>query len=72
MTPALPLPRPHYTREDVLSPEEVRAALAIDKDRKWEDVKARIPWSLALGERTRRIAWGRLLDWLAEHERAVA
>lgn len=68
----LPVLRPHYTREDVLVPDEVRAALAITSDDKWEDVKARIPWSTAFGARTLRISWGRLLSWMEEHERKTA
>lgn len=64
--------RPRYTKDDVLSPEEVRAALGIVGDHKWEDVRARIPWSDALGARTLRISWGRLLAWLEAHEKAVA
>ena len=64
--------KPTYHRDDVLSPDEVRAALGIISDHKWEDVKARIPWSDFLGARTLRIQWGRLLDVLADHERKVA
>lgn len=62
----------HYLDTDVLTPELVRAALRIESDRKWEDVRARIPWSDQLGARTLRIRWGRLLAWLAESERDVA
>lgn len=64
--------RPSYGPHDVLLPDEVRAALAIESDDKWDDVRARIPWSEALGARTLRIQWGRLLEWLGEHERKVA
>jgi hypothetical protein len=64
--------RPTYGPHDVLVPEEVRAALAIESDDKWEDVRARIPWSDALGARTLRIQWAVLLDWLASHTRKVA
>lgn len=67
-----PTIRPSYQPFDVLSPDEVRAALGIDGDHKWDDVRARIPWSNALGARTLRIQWGRLLEWLAESERQVA
>lgn len=64
--------RPRYSPYDVLEPDEVRVALKIKSDDKWEDVRARIPWSDALGARTLRIQWARLLEWLAEHEREVA
>lgn len=64
--------RPSYQPHDVLTPDEVRQALAIASDDKWEDVRARMPWSDALGPRTLRIQWGRLLEWLADHERKVA
>lgn len=64
--------RPSYQPFDVLTPVEVRIALAIDGEDKWEDVKARIPWSDQLGARTLRIQWSRLLTWLAESERKVA
>lgn len=63
--------RPSYQRDDLLAPEDVRVALQIDGDSKWDDVRARIPWSDRLGARTLRIRWGRLLDWLEESERAV-
>jgi hypothetical protein len=66
------LTKPTYAPTDVLSPEDVRAALGPLTDDKWKDVKARIPWSEALGQRTLRISWGRLLSWLGEHERRVA
>ena len=68
----LPEGRVSYSPHDVLAPDEVRAALAIESDDKWDDVRARIPWSTALGARTLRITWGRLLAWLGEHERQVA
>ena len=64
--------RPSYSPHDVLGPDEVRDALQIASDDKWEDVRARIPWSDALGARTLRIQWARLLEWLAAHERRVA
>jgi hypothetical protein len=64
--------RRSYSPHDVLEPDEVREALAIKSDDKWEDVRARIPWSDALGARTLRIQWARLLEWLASHERRVA
>lgn len=64
--------RPSYHRDDVLDPEQVRDALGPFSDSKWEDVKARIPWSDFLGARTLRISWGRLLDELEKHERRVA
>lgn len=63
--------RAPYSQYDVLSPEEVRAALGPISDTKWDDVKARIPWSDAVGPRMLRIQWGRLLEWLGEWERAV-
>jgi hypothetical protein len=71
MTPDI-LSKPTYAPTDVLSPEDVRAALGPLTDDKWKDVKARIPWSEALGQRTLRIQWSRLLSWLGEHERKVA
>lgn len=61
-----------YGLLDVLSPDDVRAALGPFSDDKWEDIRARIPWSDALGARTLRIQWNRLLLWLAEHERKTA
>lgn len=64
--------RPSYSPHDVLVPDEVRQALAIESDDKWEDVRARIPWSDALGARTLRIQWSVLLEWLASHTRKVA
>lgn len=70
--PAAATVRPSYSRDDVLLPDEVRVALVIESDDKWEDVRARIPWSDALGARTLRIQWGVLLDWLGEHTRRVA
>jgi hypothetical protein len=65
-------PRQSYAPSDVLDPAEVRAALAIKSDSKWDDVKARIPWSDQLGRRTLRISWGRLLTWLESSEKRVA
>lgn len=64
--------KPSFQPHDVVSPEEVRAALNIESDHKWDDVRSRIPWSTQLGQRTLRIEWGRLLTWLAEGERRVA
>jgi hypothetical protein len=61
-----------YSPFDVLTPEEVRVALVIESDAKWEDVRARIPWSDQLGARTLRIQWSRLLEWLKDSERRVA
>lgn len=67
-----PATKPSYGPHDVLDPKQVRVALGPFSDTKWKDVKARIPWSTALGARTRRIAWGRLLEWIAQHEQQVA
>jgi hypothetical protein len=64
--------RASYQRDDVLDPDAVRAAIGPFSDTKWEDVKARIPWSDQLGPRSLRIRWGRLLDWLEQSERRVA
>lgn len=64
--------RPSYSRDDVLDVEQARAALPAMSDHKWEDVKARIPWSDQLGQRTLCIRWGRLLEWLEQSERRVA
>jgi hypothetical protein len=64
--------KPTFQPHDVVSPEEVRAALGIEGDHKWADVRARIPWSTQLGQRTLRIEWRRLLAWLADGERKVA
>ena len=64
--------RPSYQPHDILTPAEVREALAIIGDRKWDDVRARIPWSDALGSRTLRIQWSLLLAWLADGTRKVA
>jgi hypothetical protein len=64
--------RPSYGPHDVLTPDDVRAALGPFSDDKWEDIRARIPWSDALGARTLRIQWAVLLDWLASHTRKVA
>lgn len=61
-----------YHRDDLLSDEEVREALGPLSDHKWEDVRARIPWSEAVGSRHLRIRWGRLLEWLETKEREVA
>ena len=61
-----------YSPHDVLTPAEVREALQIESDDKWDDVSARIPWSSQLGKRTLRIQWSRLLSWLAEGELKVA
>lgn len=65
-------PRQSYTKDDVLSQEEVRAALPPMGDSTWAGVSARIPWSTQLGPRKLCIQWGRLLEWLAESERRVA
>ena len=65
-------PRPSYQPYDILTPAEVREALAIVGDSKWEDVRSRIPWSDALGARTLRIQWSILLSWLADGTRKVA
>lgn len=64
--------RPSYSPHDVLTPDEVREALAIVSDTKWDDVRARVPWSDALGPRTLRIQWSVLLSWLADGTRKVA
>ena len=61
-----------YSPHDVLTPTEVREALQIASDAKWDVVSARIPWSDALGARTLRIQWAILLEWLAERSRRVA
>jgi hypothetical protein len=65
-------PRPSYSKDDVLSQEEVRAALPTMGDSTWLGVSARIPWSTQLGPRKLCIAWGRLLAWLEESERHAA
>jgi hypothetical protein len=64
--------KPSYGPHDVLSPDEVRAALPEMADNTWASVKARIPWSDALGPRKLCIQWARLLTWLESHERRVA
>lgn len=64
--------KPHFQPFDVLTPDEVRVALEISGADKWEDVKARIPWSDQLGARTLRIQWSDLLEWLRESRRKVA
>jgi hypothetical protein len=64
--------RPSFGRDDVLTPDDVRQALPPMSDRKWDDVKARIPWSDQIGRRMPCIRWGRLLDWLESSERHVA
>ena len=64
--------RPSYSPHDVLTPDEVREALGPFSDTKWCDVRARIPWSDALGPRTRRIQWSLLLEWMANSTRRVA
>jgi hypothetical protein len=64
--------RVSYSRDDVLSPDQVREALGPFSDSKWKDVSARLPWSDALGARTLRIRWGALLDWLEGSVRLVA
>ena len=51
-------PRRSFDLNAVLTPDEVREALAIVGDHKWDDVRARIPWSDALGARTLRIPVG--------------
>lgn len=61
-----------FALHDVLGPDDVRAVLQITSDHKWEDVRARIPWSDQLGSRTLRIEYARLLSWLAASERRVA
>ena len=61
-----------YQPHDVLTPLQVREALDIQSAKKWADVRARIPWSDALGRRTLRIQWSRLLEWLADSSRRVA
>lgn len=66
-----PLPRPSYSRDDVLSQEEVRAALPPMGDSTWLGVSARIPWSTQLGPRKLCIAWGVLLEWLNEARRVA-
>ncbi len=64
--------RPSFTQDDVLTPDDVRAALPVMSDRKWDDVKARIPWSDQVGPRKPCIRWGRFLNWLEEAERRTA
>lgn len=64
--------KPTYTRDDVLTPDELRAALPLMSDRKWDDVKARIPWSDQIGARKPCIRWGRFLEWLEQSERRIA
>lgn len=64
--------RPTFARDDLLAPDDVRAALPPMSDRKWDDVKARIPWSRQIGRRMPCIRWGRLLEWLEEGTEAVA
>jgi hypothetical protein len=64
--------RPSYSADDVLSQEDVRAALPPMGDSTWKGVSARIPWSTQLGPRKLCIRWGRLLSWLEEQERRVA
>ena len=64
--------RRSYQRDDLLTSEEARAALPPMSDRKWDDVKARIPWSDQIGRRKPCIRWGRLLDWIESAERSVA
>jgi hypothetical protein len=66
------LPRPSYSRDDVLSQEEVRAALPPMGDSKWLDVCARIPWSDQIGRRKPCIRWGALLDWIDAGSRKSA
>ena len=66
------VPRPKFSPYDVLAPSEVREALGIVSDSKWDDVRRRIPWSDRLGSRTLRIQWSALLTWLAEGTRRVA
>ena len=61
-----------FQPHDVLNPTQVRDALDIQSAKKWADVKARIPWSDALGRRTLRIQWSTLLTWLGENTRKVA
>jgi hypothetical protein len=60
--------RPSYTRDDVLSPGEIRAALPPMSDRKWDDVKARIPWTRQIGKRMPCISWGAFLTWLEQRD----
>lgn len=64
--------KPTFGPYDVLTPDDVREALAVVSDVKWRDIKSRIPWSDQLGARTLRIQWSRLLEWLSQSERKVA
>lgn len=64
--------RPSYARDDVLTPPEVREALPPMSDRKWDDVKARTPWTYMIGKRFPTIRWGAFLEWLETGTRDVA
>lgn len=63
--------RPRYGLNDVLSDEDVREAFGPFSNHKWEDVRARVPWSEAFGARHLRIKYGRLIDWMQKHERVT-
>lgn len=65
-------PRPTFGPFDVVTPDEVRAAIGPVSDNTWAGIKARVPWSNQLGPRLLCIQWQRFLDWLAESERRVA
>lgn len=60
-----------YTRDDVLTPEDVRDALRLSASQ-WERKRHIFPWSRALGERTLRIRWGAVLDVLESTTRLSA
>ena len=57
-----------YNRDDVVTPEQVRAALDIGET-PWKDKRHIFPWSYALGPKSARIRWGLVLDTL---ERATS
>lgn len=57
-----------YSRDDVVTPEQVRAALNIGET-KWKSERHRFPWSYLMGKKSARIRWGLVLDTL---ERATA
>lgn len=57
-----------YSRDDVLTPEQVMRALDIGETT-WKDKRHIFPWSYALGPKSARIRWGLVLDTL---ERSTA
>lgn len=51
------------TRETVCTPEMVRRGLQLS-ERQWARKRNVLPWSYAFGQRSPRISWGQVLDFI--------